>query len=142
SLFTARWPRRVSPYEPHSGGRSLAGQSPPRPGSGGKAAGRGRFFPDAAGKAYYAMFYAAQALLKAHGIEVVKHSAVASMLGRHFAKSGRFDPKFHRMFLNACRVREVADYGIFEEVVEPTANLTLDEGRSFVVEVERLLWRE
>jgi hypothetical protein len=33
--------------------------------------------PDAAGKAYYAMFYAAQALLKAHGIEVTKHSAVA-----------------------------------------------------------------
>jgi len=31
-------------------------------------------FPDAAGKAYYAMFYAAQALLKAHGIEVTKHS--------------------------------------------------------------------
>jgi len=46
------------------------------------------------------------------------------------------------MFLNARRVREVADYGIFEEVVEPTANLTVDEGRSFVVEVERLLWRE
>ncbi len=45
-------------------------------------------FPDAAGKAYYAMFYAAQALLKAHDIEVVKHSAVASMLGRHFAKTG------------------------------------------------------
>jgi uncharacterized protein (UPF0332 family) len=96
-------------------------------------------FPDAAGKAYYAMFYAAQALLKAHDIEVVKHSAVASMLGRHFAKTGRLDPKFHRMFLNARRVREVADYGIFEEVVEPTANLTVDEGRSFVSEIERFL---
>jgi uncharacterized protein (UPF0332 family) len=96
-------------------------------------------FPDAAGKAYYAMFYAAQALLKAHDIEVVKHSAVASMLGRHFAKTGRLDPKFHRMFLNARRVREVADYGIFEEVVEPTANLTVDEGRSFVAEIDRIL---
>ncbi len=41
----------------------------------------GKDFPDAAGKAYYAMFYAAQALLKSHGIEVVKDSAVASMLG-------------------------------------------------------------
>lgn len=49
---------------------------------------------DAAGKAYYAMFYAAQALLRAHGIEVVKHSAVATMLGRHFAKTGRLDSKF------------------------------------------------
>jgi hypothetical protein len=46
-------------------------------------------------------------------IEVVKHSAVASPLGRHFAKTGRLDPKFHRMCLNARRVRETADYGIF-----------------------------
>lgn len=96
-------------------------------------------FPDAAGKAYYAMFYAAQALLKAHGIEVVKHSAVASMLGRHFAKTGRLDPKFHRMFLNARRVRETADYGLFEEIIEPTATLTLEESRTFIAEVERLL---
>lgn len=94
---------------------------------------------DAAGKAYYAMFYAAQALLKAHGIEVVKHSAVASMLGRHFAKTGRLDPKFHRMFLNARRVREVADYSLFEEIIESTANLTLEESQSFVSEIERLL---
>jgi uncharacterized protein (UPF0332 family) len=61
----------------------------------------------AAGKAYYAMFYAGQALLRAHGIEVVEHSAVASMLGRHFAKAGRLGPEFHRMFLNARRVREI-----------------------------------
>jgi uncharacterized protein (UPF0332 family) len=99
-------------------------------------------FPDAAGKAYYAMFYAAQALLKAHGIEVTKHSAVASMLGRHFAKTRRLDPKFHRMFLNARRVRETADYGIFEEIIEPTANLTVEEGRVFVTEIKRILQAE
>lgn len=75
--------------------------------------GAGRDFSDAAGKAYYAMFYAAQALLRAHGIEVVKHSAVASMLGRHFAKTGRMNPKFHRMFIDARKVRETADYGLF-----------------------------
>ena len=85
------------------------------------------------------MFYAAQALLKAHDIEVVKHPAVASMLGRHFAKTGRLDPKFHRMFLNARRVREIADYGVFEEIIEPTASLTAEEGQSFVAEIERFL---
>jgi uncharacterized protein (UPF0332 family) len=95
--------------------------------------------PDAASKAYYAMFYAAQALLKSHGIEVVKHSAVASMLGRHFAKTGRLDARFHRMFLNARRVRETADYGIFEGIMEPTADVTLDEGRAFLAEITRIL---
>jgi uncharacterized protein (UPF0332 family) len=96
-------------------------------------------YSDAAGKAYYAMFYAAQALLKAHGIEVVKHSAVASMLGRYFAKTGRLDPKFHRMFLNARRIREIADYGLFEEIVKTSATLTIEEGQAFVDEILRML---
>ncbi len=64
------------------------------------------------------------------------------MLGRHFAKTGRLDPKFHRMFLNARRVRETADYGIFEEVIEPTANLTVEEGRAFLIEIDRILQGE
>ena len=99
----------------------------------------GEDYSDAAGKAYYAMFYAAQALLKAHGIEVVKHSAVASMLGRHFAKPGRLDPKYHRMFLNARRVRETADYGLFTEIVESNASLILRESQAFVAEIQHLL---
>ena len=39
------------------------------------------FHQDACSKIYYAMFYAAQALLKSEDIEVVKHSAVESALG-------------------------------------------------------------
>ena len=37
--------------------------------------------PDAASKTYYAMYYAAQALLNADGIDVVKHSAVEAAFG-------------------------------------------------------------
>jgi len=36
---------------------------------------------DAASKIYSTMYYAAQALLKSEGIDVVKHSAVESALG-------------------------------------------------------------
>ena len=52
--------------------------------------------PDAASKTYYAMYYATQALLNANGIDVVKHSAVESAFGYHFAKTGKIDPKCHR----------------------------------------------
>jgi uncharacterized protein (UPF0332 family) len=90
-------------------------------------------FPqDAASKIYYAMFYAAQALLKAEDIDVVKHSAVESALGYYFAKTGRFDPKYHRMLINARKVREIVDYDIQEEIVEPAALLKLEDGREFV----------
>jgi uncharacterized protein (UPF0332 family) len=95
-------------------------------------------YADAAGKAYYAMFYAAQALLKANGIEVVKYSAVASMLGRHFAKTGRLDRKIRRMFINANRIREVADYGLFDEIVESSATLTIEGIMAFITEILKI----
>jgi uncharacterized protein (UPF0332 family) len=95
--------------------------------------------PDAASKIYYAMFYAAKALLTAEGIDVSKHSAVESALGYHFAKPGRIDPKLHHMFMNARKIREIADYGIFDEIVEPDASLKIEEGREFVTAIKALL---
>jgi uncharacterized protein (UPF0332 family) len=44
--------------------------------------------PDAASKTYYAMYYAAQALLNADGIDVVKHSAVEGRLWVPFCQDG------------------------------------------------------
>jgi uncharacterized protein (UPF0332 family) len=40
----------------------------------------------AASRAYYAMFYIAQALLFSHGHSFSKHSAVISRFGQEFAK--------------------------------------------------------
>jgi uncharacterized protein (UPF0332 family) len=97
------------------------------------------YAPDAATKVYYAMFYAAQALLKSEGINVVKHSAVESALGFHFAKRGRMDQKYHRMLIDARRIRETVDYDLEEEIVEPVASLKVEEGRDFVDTIKRLL---
>lgn len=96
-------------------------------------------FPDSASKAYYAIFYAAQALLKAHGFKAVKHSSVASILGQEFSKTGRINPKFHRIILKTRKVREIADYDTFSVVSESTARLTVEDARSFILEIERLL---
>jgi uncharacterized protein (UPF0332 family) len=95
--------------------------------------------PDAASKIYYAMFYAAKALLTSEGVNVVKHSAVESAFGYHFAKPGRIDTRFHRMLMNARKIREIADYDIEEEIIEPVASLKVEEGRAFVAEVKQFL---
>ncbi|MBI3353662.1 MAG: HEPN domain-containing protein [Deltaproteobacteria bacterium] len=100
---------------------------------------RDGYAPDAASKIYYAMFYAAQALLKSEGIDVVKHSAVESAFGYYFAKPGRIDPKYHKMLINAREVREIADYDIEEEIVEPVASLKIEEGKAFLSEIKRAL---
>ncbi|MDP3919315.1 MAG: HEPN domain-containing protein [Candidatus Omnitrophota bacterium] len=100
---------------------------------------QGGYPSDAASKIYYSMFYATQALLRSEEIEVIKHSAVESALGYHFAKTGRIDPKYHRMLIDARKVREIADYDIHEEIVEPVASLKIEEGKAFLFAVKRLL---
>ena len=94
---------------------------------------------DSASKIYYSMFYAAQALLKSEGIDVTKHSAVESAFGYYFAKPGRIDPKYHRMLIDARKVREMADYDIQEDIVEPVASLKVEEGRTFLSAIKILL---
>jgi len=92
--------------------------------------------PDAASKIYYAMFYASQALLKSEGIDVTKHSAVESAVGYYFVKTGKIDQKYHRMLINARKIREIADYDIDEEIVEPVASVKLEEGKAFAAVVK------
>ena len=94
---------------------------------------------DAASKMYYAMFYAAQALLKSEDIEVIKHSAVESALGYHFAKQGRIDPKFHRMLIDARKIREIADYDIKEKISESATALKFEETKAFLATIKELL---
>lgn len=72
-------------------------------------------------------------------IEVVKHSAVESAFGYYFAKPGRIDKKYHKMLINARKLREVADYDIEEEVVEPDVSLKIEEGKAFLAAVKGFL---
>ncbi len=97
------------------------------------------YAPDAVSKAYYSMFYAAQALLKSENIDVTKHSAVESTLGYHFVKSGKLDSKYHRMFIEARKFREIADYDIQEEIVQSQAIGKIEEAKVFLSIVKSLI---
>ncbi|MEW6601543.1 MAG: HEPN domain-containing protein [Nitrospirota bacterium] len=99
----------------------------------------GGYPSDAASKIYYSMYYAAQALLKSEGIDVIRHSAVESAIGYYFAKTGRIDPKYHRMLIDARKIREIADYDIQEEIIDPTASLKIEEGKSFLAAIKKIL---
>lgn len=45
----------------------------------------------AASRAYYAMFYAAEAMLEGEELAFSSHAAVVAAFGREFAKTGRED---------------------------------------------------
>ena len=54
------------------------------------------FYDFAASRAYYVMFYVAEAILLGEGLTFSKHSAVIAAFGEHFVKPGRIPPEFHR----------------------------------------------
>jgi uncharacterized protein len=85
----------------------------------------------AAGPAYYAMFYAVEALLHERGLRFRKHGAVHAAFGEHFAKTALVDPRLHRWLLDAFDRRLAADYGV--EVI-----VTADEVQAMIDQVETL----
>lgn len=69
------------------------------------------FEVSAADRAYYAMFYAVEALLAARDLTYSSHGAVHGAFGRLFAKTGELDPKYHRWLIHAFEGRQSATYG-------------------------------
>jgi len=59
----------------------------------------------AVSRAYYAMFYVAEALLESEGLTFSKHSAVITAFGQQFAKTGRIPVEFHRYLIAAEQSR-------------------------------------
>ncbi len=86
----------------------------------------------AAGRAYYAMFYVAEALLYEQDMRFSKHSAVHAAYGRHFAKTRILDSKFHRWLIDAFNVRIQTDYGFDVIPSREDVETTLEQVRAFL----------
>lgn len=65
----------------------------------------------AASRAYYAMFYVAEARLLVKGLSFSKHTAVHAAFGKHLVKTGTVHPCYHRALIRAMAVRHAGDYG-------------------------------
>ncbi|KAF0127257.1 MAG: hypothetical protein FD189_325 [Elusimicrobia bacterium] len=60
----------------------------------------------AVSRAYYAMFYVAEALLLTRGLSFSSHKGVISNFGREFIKSGVFDKKFQKVLRDIFELRQ------------------------------------
>ena len=70
----------------------------------------------AASRAYYAMFYIAEALLLGRDLVFSSHSAVIAAYGKEFARTKDLDPKFHRYLITSQDIRQTGDYGVENNV--------------------------
>jgi len=93
----------------------------------------------AVSRAYYAMFYAAEALLLEKSLSFSKHSAVIAAFGLHFVKSGIVPPEFQRYLTEGQAARNVSDYDIGPEVTADEASEQIARAEGFVELAVRLL---
>lgn len=86
----------------------------------------------AASRAYYAMFYVADAFLRGRGLKFSKHSAVHAAFGQHFARTGALPAGMHRQLIEAAAIRNLGDYGIGPDVDSATARQLIADAEEFV----------
>jgi uncharacterized protein (UPF0332 family) len=86
----------------------------------------------AANRAYYAIFYAASAVLLTLGIERRRHSGVISAFREHFVRPGIIEAEFSGIYGESLVVREDADYAIEVTVGSDTVGPGLRQARRFV----------
>ena len=100
------------------------------------------FYSSAINRAYYAIFYAANALLITKGLSSSKHTGVMSAFRQHFVKPGLIAPEYSKIYGRAIEDRHESDYELESQATKEDANLNLDGAAQFVHEVERWLIQE
>lgn len=102
----------------------------------------GGFYGIAVSRAYYAILYAASAILLTHDIVRSKHSAVLSAFRQHFVKPGLIEKIFSDTFGEAFELRQVADYDMLITTEKDQALVILTDAREFVARMINFIREE
>jgi len=90
-------------------------------------------------RAYYAMFYAIQALVVQKKANVSKHSGTISFFDREFVKTGLIDKSFSKWLHRLFDLRQDADYGNMFEPTQEQSEIVATQAKEFVECVQKYL---
>ena len=93
----------------------------------------------AVNRAYYAAFYAASAVLLAHGRHFVKHTGVRAAIHQTLVKPGLLDPRSGRIYERLFDARQRADYLALTETQADEAASMAAEASEFVAAIRTLI---
>jgi uncharacterized protein (UPF0332 family) len=93
----------------------------------------------AASRAYYAMFYVAEAFLLGKGLAFSKHSAVHAAFGEHFVRTGIVPTELHRALIHGMEVRQTGDYDYTKEVSPEEAVEQIANAEHFLEAANKIL---
>ena len=92
----------------------------------------GRRWNGALNRLYYALFYAARALLALKRIDSSRHSGVIALFQEHFVKPGTVPADIARALPQAFARRQRTDYGDFAEAQEADVQTLRGDVERFV----------
>jgi len=102
----------------------------------------GGFYGSAINRAYYAIFYAANALLATQGIARSKHSGVIATFRECFVKTRFIEAEYSRIYGHVMDDRNIGDYDVEVPIEPKRAQADLEDARCFVQRIERYLHEE
>ncbi len=98
------------------------------------------FYPASISRSYYAMYYAAKALLTTRGLSPKSHGGTLQKLGELFVKPGLLPAEMTAAMGAAMELREEADYEVDASALdEKKASEALQAARRFVGRASRFL---
>lgn len=90
-------------------------------------------------RSYYAMFYAALALMTDLDKGSSKHSGVISLFDQHFVKTGKFPTAMSKAIHKAFDLRQIGDYRELIELDQEQAEEVLFSSDQFIETIEKYL---
>jgi uncharacterized protein (UPF0332 family) len=100
---------------------------------------QGEHLLGAVNRAYYAMFYAIQALLAHSGLKASKHIGAISLFDREFVRTELFDKSFSRWLHELFALRQDSDYSDMFLVSKEQATQALKHAEVFLLRVKGFL---
>lgn len=99
----------------------------------------GGYYAIAVNRAYYAVFYAANALLATKGLARGKHSGTVSAFRQSFVKTGLIEPEYSDIYGSLMDDRHVSDYDMNTTLEPERAESNVQSARKFVARIETYL---
>lgn len=98
-----------------------------------------KYYSASINRSYYAVFYAAKALLLKKGKNPKTHSGTIVEFGLEYSIKDNFDKKIAKMLSELEDDREAADYNSAFESTKEIASINLKDARLFVEECKKFL---
>lgn len=90
-------------------------------------------------RAYYAMYYSAQALLLSENIDTSTHKGVIKLINLHFVRTNQLDRKIFKLLNDAYDLRQLGDYNPNFTATSLSAREAIDNAQIFINEINKTL---